>query len=301
VELPHQIREITPSHPPPTHTRSRTSTSLPRQNVQVLLGVLDHLKDQLIPAHPAVANAQSRFGNPAFRDWYDAMEVGVPVLLRALMPLPAPLLAAEVGPTSPNTTTLSHDEGLAEAAEYLVNSFGNRKRIDYGTGHEVHFIAFLLTLTKLGVVGEADLPALVLRVFWSYIGVMRALQREYWLEPAGSHGVWGLDDYHFLPFLFGSAQLYGMCGVVACPSPPLSLCPAAPLIFVNSFSTQHHTHTHTSRYHPPHHRPQAPAPQVHPGRRKRGRLCARVHVLCVHRLHQLGQVRLSPLALAHAG
>ena len=39
-----------------------------------------------------------------------------------------------------------------------------------------------------------------------YLRVVRNLILTYTLEPAGSHGVWGLDDHSFISYIFGSSQ-----------------------------------------------------------------------------------------------
>jgi hypothetical protein len=100
-----------------------------------------------------------------------------------------------------------HHEVVQDLSAYLGDSFGNERRIDYGTGHETNLAIFFLCLFKLRVITERDLPALILKAFPSYIKTMRALQSTYLLEPAGSHGVWGLDDYHCLIYVWGSFQV----------------------------------------------------------------------------------------------
>lgn len=83
--------------------------------------------------------------------------------------------------------------------------------MDYGTGHEASFALLLLCLTliRFFVPDKQNEPELVLCVFVRYLRLCWRLQDVYKLEPAGSHGVWGLDDYSFLGYIFGSGQLRG--------------------------------------------------------------------------------------------
>ncbi|KAK3402204.1 Phosphotyrosyl phosphate activator protein-domain-containing protein [Sordaria brevicollis] len=102
---------------------------------------------------------------------------------------------------------------LEELKAYFLGGFGSAQRLDYGTGHELSFMMFLGGLWKLGGFegeendedGEVE-RRIVLGVVEPYLRVIRRLILTYTLEPAGSHGVWGLDDHSFIPYIFGSAQ-----------------------------------------------------------------------------------------------
>ncbi|XP_042148562.1 serine/threonine-protein phosphatase 2A activator isoform X2 [Ixodes scapularis] len=151
-----------------------------------LLRLLETL-DAWVEETPPVSQPQ-RFGNSAFRTWLQKVHKEAEELLREALPEDCRPAVVELFP-------------------YLQESFGNMTRIDYGTGHEMSFAMFLCCLFKIGAWKEEDSAAAVLGVFERYLRLVRRLQLEYRMEPAGSHGVWSLDDYQFLPFIWGSAQL----------------------------------------------------------------------------------------------
>ncbi|KAH7386111.1 hypothetical protein BKA66DRAFT_69342 [Pyrenochaeta sp. MPI-SDFR-AT-0127] len=153
--------------------------------VKTVVQILEHAEKVLETCPPE--DTGSRFGNPVFRTFLDQIEASLPAW------------HAQLG--------LTNRAEVDEISTYLQYSFGNKQRIDYGSGHELNFFLWLLCLNRLSLLPESTFPALALVVLPNYLRLMRKIQESYYLEPAGSHGVWGLDDYQFLPFLFGAAQL----------------------------------------------------------------------------------------------
>ena len=168
--------------------KGKTNNSSVESN-DIINSIVGQLKilDKLIDKHPPKMG-QMRSGNIAFKDWYEEMAGMVEELHKQILPE-------------------SKHEAIIELSAYWVESFGNKVRIDYGTGHETNFMAWLFCMDKLGIWDVEQRSAVVLNVFAFYIKLVRKIQKIYKLEPAGSQGSFSLDDYHSLPFLFGSSQL----------------------------------------------------------------------------------------------
>ena len=62
----------------------------------------------------------------------------------------------------------SHSKAVIELKAYWLNAFGNATRIDYGTGHELNFAAFLCCLSLLRLFSDQDDPVIVLIIFNKY-------------------------------------------------------------------------------------------------------------------------------------
>jgi serine/threonine-protein phosphatase 2A activator len=165
-------------------TQRQVASQEHSETVKSILTILDSAQ-KLLQDYPAL-DTGSRFGNPVFRSYLGGISDHLKQWHKSLNVPEAAIL---------------------ETSTYFEQSFGSDSRIDYGSGHELNFFLWLLCLNRLSLLPPSTFPSLALVVFPRYLKLMREVQTTYYLEPAGSHGVWGLDDYQFLPFLFGAAQL----------------------------------------------------------------------------------------------
>ncbi|KKF94000.1 Serine/threonine-protein phosphatase 2A activator 1 [Ceratocystis platani] len=224
--------------PSAARERARTFSLQDVQNEAVLPASVQRVRKLLqrseallaqAPAEPGPAGAAHRFGNPAFRKWVALLQDAARDMMQEELGIDGGDAAECASDTGTETETESEKRtgdqlenqvagdsqpvtALDELVSYFMGGWGSAERLDYGTGHELSFLAFLGGLWKLGFFadGEQDGPierAIVFGIFEPYLVLVRKIILLYRLEPAGSHGVWGLDDHFFLPYIFGSAQL----------------------------------------------------------------------------------------------
>jgi Phosphotyrosyl phosphate activator (PTPA) protein len=204
-----------------------------------LVGALQGMKEWLHEI-PPLTHVEMRFGNPAFKQWHRRMVERAPTIMARVLqltkdypPLPsdedydAELLqtCTEQGREAAQTTDKDEtiaDSTVTELCAHMYDAFGHPIRLDYGTGHESSFQIVLFVLFKAGVFGNPPtspptkrrLKAATIVVWTAYLAITRLIQKDYRLEPAGSHGVWGLDDYHCIVFYYGAQQLVPCHGSV---------------------------------------------------------------------------------------
>lgn len=165
-------------------------------HVLELLEWLDGIVDAVPPT-----SASRRFGDTAYREFYDRAAGGVVERLAGWS-----VWAAE---SSEIAGAGGKEAIVGELSDYLMDSLGNRQRIDYGTGHELHFAVFVMCLCRLGLIRPPHFAHIATRLLPRYLALVRRLQVRYGMEPAGSRGVWCLDDHQFIPFIWGGHQLVG--------------------------------------------------------------------------------------------
>lgn len=118
--------------------------SNPVQKLQDLLESIASIIDEAPPD-----TGPRRFGNVSFRRWFEILESRVRDLLQTYLPK-----AVLDFKTSENGVSV-----LDELTPYLMGGFGSSQRLDYGTGHELSFLAFLGCIWKLGgFMNEASSP-----------------------------------------------------------------------------------------------------------------------------------------------
>lgn len=115
-----------------------------------LRSLLQELNDLLSHAPPDTG--PRRFGNVAFREWYRLAEERTDSLLEEH--LGHILLATSHDPTV----------HVTELKAYLLGGFGSAQRLDYGTGHELSFLAFLACLSKIDAFAAGEERAIVIGV-----------------------------------------------------------------------------------------------------------------------------------------
>jgi hypothetical protein len=186
---------------------------------------------------PPDVNAARRFGNPIFKTWHRRLTERSSAIISSIMTchmthvvknkakddliFDMELLRAceekgykvALGQEEEEEPDEQQNQKIVvELKAYLEHSFGHEVRLDYGTGHECSFFVFLYCLCKIGTfsakaTSPSDMAPVAISIVSQYLHVCRGIQTDYMLEPAGSHGVWGLDDYHCLPFYIGACQM----------------------------------------------------------------------------------------------